>query len=116
MSEKRLIKLRDTYEAFLLDRKAQRFKPSTIRTYEDRLQTFINWCIEGNNATLPDLTPLLIKKYFVHLQEKGLASRTIHGIAICIQTFCNWLASEELVSESPMKKVKIPKADRKSVV
>jgi len=106
-------KITDVYEAFILDRKAQRFKANTLRTYTDRILPFVNWCNSKGYILLSDMTPTVIKTYFVELQERNLSGTTIHGIGTCVQTFCNWLVIEELATESPMKRIKIPKVDKK---
>lgn len=106
-------KITDTYEAFILDRKSQRFKSSTLRTYTARLLPFVNWCESNKYLRISDINPTVIRTYLSQLQDRKLAGHTIHGIAICIQTFFNWCASEEIVKESPMKKVSIPKTDKK---
>lgn len=106
-------KVTDVYEAFILDRKSRRFKSGTLQTYKDRILPFVNWCDSNTVFCLSDITPTVIRTYLTQLQDKNLASQTIHGIAIAIQSFFNWLVKEELLKESPMRKVAIPKAEKK---
>lgn len=113
MLEQRFPKVTTAYDMFILDRKAQRFKSKTLKTYHDRLFPFINWCATTDFPHVNQLNSTVIRTYILSQQERNLAAHTVHGIAICIQTFCNWLVTEELVTESPMKRVKIPKTDKK---
>ncbi|MFN8488098.1 MAG: tyrosine-type recombinase/integrase [Caldilineaceae bacterium] len=106
-------KITDAYKIFVLDNQSRRFTKATITTYRDRLEPFINWCPTQNAESLDEVTPSLIRLYLVALQERQLSDYTINGVARCIKTFFNFCVREGLLAESPMKKVAMPKIDKR---
>lgn len=99
----------DTYNTFLVDRRARGFTPGTIRYYEDKLGRFIRWAGAQGVQSVDQLTPSLIRSYLVHLQARGLKDTTIAGTSRGVRAFCNWLAAEGIVKVSPAAAVPVPK-------
>jgi len=60
-----------------------------------------------------DITPRHIWAYLVGLQRRGLRDTTQHAHARAIKTWLNWLSQEEVLEVSPMRKVSMPKLDRR---
>lgn len=48
-----------------------------------------------------------------HLQPRNLSDHSIHAAARALRAWFNFCVSEELIAESPMKKVSIPKVDKR---
>ena len=113
MPKKRSVKIADAYIAYHLDAQARRVTASTLRTYHDRVEPFIRWCTEQEAPHLQDLTATLIRSYLIQLQDRQLSSYTVNGIARAIKAFLNFCISEELITESPMRRVTVPKVDKK---
>lgn len=108
-------------DMFLLHQEASRHTTRTIETYRESLTTFLEFLAErdpstgsGRRITTPDsITADAIRRFLVHLERRGLADATVHRHARCIKTFCNFLVSEELIDASPMRKVAMPKLEKK---
>jgi len=100
-------------EMFLLDQEARRHTPRTIKTYRETLTPFLEYLAEDGIAAPEEITPHAIRRFLVSLERRGLKDNTIVKYARCIQTFCNFLASEDLIDASPMRKVAMPKPEKK---
>ncbi len=107
--------LDETYQLFVLDAKARRFSIHTVAWYTHHLQGFCKWLSARHpSAThLQQVTATHIRAYLVHLQERQLASATQHNAARCLRAFFNFAVREELIEVSPMRKVKMPKLEKK---
>ena len=99
-------------EMFLLHQEASRSTPRTIQSYRETLTPFLEHLAE-RDITHPELiTPTHIRRFFVSLEKRGLAGATIQKHARSIKAFCNFLVREEVLDDSPMRKVSMPKADK----
>lgn len=107
--------LLDAYELFQLDNKARRFSKNTQIHYKQKLSAFFNFCQNKNVTTLEAVTPVIIKSYLVSLQERELKDYTIDGNYKAIQTFLNFCVRDELLSDTPMRKVSAVKVDKKII-
>jgi integrase/recombinase XerD len=101
------------YSVYRLDAQARRVTPGTLRTYSDRIEPFIRWCNEQGVTLLAEITSTLLRTYFVHLQERNLSSYTVNGIGRALKAFLNFCVKEGLIPESPMRRVTVPKVDKK---
>jgi len=97
----------------MLDNQARRFTPSTLTFYRARLTKFIEWCNTRAVLTLSKITPSIIRAYLVSLQERELSDYSQHAAARAIRAYLNFCVREELLIESPMKKVSMPKVNKK---
>lgn len=97
---------------FLLEGRARQFTAPTLAHYRGRVGAFVRWAGEHNAVALADVTPSLLRAYLVHLQERKLASNTQHTHARALRAFFNFCRREELLTESPFAKVKMPRADK----
>ena len=105
--------LRLAFNAFLLDREATRRSRLTIRTYDSCLRDFIAF-LEGQGVTTPEaIAPSHIRAYLVSLQRQGLKDTTTQNRARVANIFCHFLVEEGIIPESPMRKVKMPRVDRR---
>lgn len=113
MLQKQPFQLTDCYDLYILDAKARRVTNSTLKVYSDRVAPFIKWCAGQGIIDADMVTAAHIRAYFIHLQERQLASATINGIGRALRAFFNFLVNDDLIAASPMKRVKIPKVDKK---
>ncbi len=99
--------------AFLLDRKAQNCTQNTQRFYRTNLETFIQWCDSQAVKTVDQLTPELLRNFFIYLDEHGHNAGGVHVFYRTIRVFLRWYALEfePLEWRDPMRKVKPPKVD-----
>ena len=99
-------------EAFLLDARARRLSPKTVRSYRDQVSPFVDFLAERGITTLADISPHDIRAYLVTLQERGLAENSIHTAATTLRVWFNWLRAEESLTVSPLAKIKMPKRSK----
>lgn len=111
MPKQRLTTLADAFDLFLLDCKSRRFTRKTLLFYQGRLSLFLRWC--GETKPLQELTSTDIKRYFITLQDRELSSAYVHSFGRAIRTFCNYCVRDELLQDSPFRKVKMPTLAKK---
>lgn len=108
--KRRIIALQDAYALFLVDREARGQTEQTLAYYRGKLGRFISWATDVQRVCGVDqVTPGLIRSYFVELQSRGLSPYTIHGVSRGIRAFCNWCTAEGLLTASPMTNVPNPR-------
>lgn len=112
MQERWSPSLDDALNTFLLDCKARRFTPRTLEHYRFRVGGFFVFLKSEAVTTLAQITPAHIRLYYIHLEDKELSSHTVHTCARAIRAFLNFCVREELLSESPMRNVALPKRDK----
>jgi site-specific recombinase XerD len=112
MTEQWSCPIQDAYEMFRMDCEARRFTESTLRFYRFRLFPFIHWCEEKGIVSLRAITSSHIRIYLVSLQERGLGGYSQHAAARAIKTFLRFCVREELLPDTPMKRVSMPRVDR----
>lgn len=100
-------------DAFLLDAQARQLRPATLRYYRQQLGWFLTYAVRTGLYAPTEITAHTIRAYLASLQECGLAAASVQSAARAICAFCSFLAAEEIISSSPMKRVKLPKADRR---
>jgi len=59
--------------------------------------------------------PRFASHRFIHPQSNGLSGHTINCYVRSLSAFWSWLLQENLISENPFKKLKVPKAPRKVI-
>lgn len=99
--------------AFLLDRKAQNLSKRTQHFYRVNLEKFIEWCDTQAVKTIDQITPELLRMFFVHLEETGHNPGGVHVFYRTVRVFLRWYVNEfePLEWRDPLKKVKPPKVD-----
>jgi len=98
--------------SFLIALEASRRSPFTVHWYEDHLLLFAEWLGKVNLEIIDANT---VRSFLQHLIDKGLADATVHGYYRAMRAWLNWCREEELIPESPMRRVKAPKV-KKTVV
>ncbi len=96
----------------MLDCESRRFTDSTLHFYRIKLGGFIQWCQAQNLINLEDVTANHIRAYFVHLQRQGLKDWTQNAAGRAIKTFFHRSVEEGLLTESPAKRVRLPRIDK----
>ena len=102
----------EALETFLLDCRARRFSPRTIEHYQTRIGAFAAFLHEQGVSTLAEIKSSHIRFYIIHLQDRDLSSHTVHTCARAVRAFLNFCVREQLLSESPMRNVAMPKRDK----
>lgn len=101
--------LRDALELFLLDCQSRRLAAHTLTFYRSKVGDFIRWHTENGYSNLADVTSHTIKRYMVHLQDRGLTDHSQHDYARPAKTFLAYCVRDELLEKSPFDKVKLLK-------
>ncbi|MCO6449313.1 MAG: tyrosine-type recombinase/integrase [Caldilineales bacterium] len=105
--------LERAFETLILDAKARRLKPTTLDYFYWQLGPFLQFLEEQGIMTPQAIEPRHIRAYIVSLQERGLKDTSQHAAARAIRAFCNFLEREEIVELSPMRKVPMPRLDKR---
>jgi site-specific recombinase XerD len=95
---------------FLLTKKIEGCKNSTLRDYHDKVMKLIEW----TKKDLIDLTTKDIKQYLMEYQEKrSIQESSLDQIRIVLCTFFRFLEDEELIVRNPVRTIRKIKADEK---
>lgn len=109
----RLTPLYVNYQAFLLDREAARCTPKTLAHYKYTLGSFVTWLQERALESPQQITSNHIRSYLVGLQRRGLKDTTQHAHARGIKTWLRWLVDEGQLEDSPMRRVSMPRLEKR---
>lgn len=101
--------------AFLLDARARRLSPNTVQNYRDLITPFVDFLAQQNIIALADITATHVRAYLVLLQDRKLTANSIHTIATTLRVWCNWLVFEDMLTVSPMAKVRTPKRSKETL-
>jgi integrase/recombinase XerD len=105
------MQLQIAVKSFLLDRRASRLKPTTVQWYDFMLSRFMDGI---DLDDLDGIQPFHVRQYLFALQEdESWKDTSQHGMARALRAFFNWAVDEELIPNSPMTKVKMPKQDKR---
>ncbi len=99
--------------AFFLDRRAARCTPKTLEHYEYTCGNFVRWLTAQGISRTPEITAHHIRAYLVSLQERNLRDTTQHNHARGIKAWLNWLVREGDLHESPMRRVAMPRLEKR---
>lgn len=113
MANKRTVSLGEAFALFLVDRKARGHTPGTLRFYQDKVGLFVRWCEARGATQLHELSPALLRAYFVALIDRGNNENTRNGAGRALRTFCRWALADGLLTSSPLENVVIPRSPRK---
>lgn len=99
--------------AFLLDRKAQNLTRKTLEFYRMNLQKFIEWCEPQAIKTVTELTPDIMRAFFIAMTERGHTAGGVHALYRTVRVFLRWYMQEFEPEDfrDPLRKVKAPKVD-----
>lgn len=109
----RTLPLSTHLDDFLLDCQARRLSPGTLRYYREKLTAFVRFAVSNGAPTPADLSASLCRRYLVSLQNRELAPMSQHAHARALRAFGNWLVAEDVLAESPMRRVQMPQLDKR---
>jgi site-specific recombinase XerD len=116
--------VRDAVDLFILERRADKKQPSTIRYYRQQLGLFCAWLthqdVPGDGPQ--DVSKALILAYRLHLQERGhtrlagqpLQHTTLVASQRALRTFFAWADEEGYVIDGrilKLRKTRVPQKD-----
>ena len=95
---------------FLLTKKIEGCKQTTIADYHDKVMKLIEWSAKD----MRDLTTKDIRKYLSYYQSTHtVQDSTVDQIRIVLSTFFQFLENEEFIIRNPVRGVKKIKIDEK---
>lgn len=99
--------------AFLLDCKARNLTKHTQRFYRVNLQAFADWLEAQSVKAIYQVTPEVLRAFFISLDERGLEPGGIHAYYRAVRAFLRWYALEFDPANwrDPLKRVRPPKVD-----
>jgi len=111
--EQRFPLVQQTFDIFLLDAESRGLTPSTLTYYRQRVGRFIRWCDEQGVKYINEIGTNHLRYYLIHLQQQNLASQSQHTAASAIRAFLNFCVDEQWIDETPMKRLRMPRVDKK---
>jgi integrase/recombinase XerD len=98
-------------EAFLIDRKVQNLTPGTLYFYREKFKLFIAFCKGEDIQRISQITANVLRRYLLHLQEKGHNPGGQHAALRAVKTLLLWYGAECQPDNwvSPTRRVKLPK-------
>ena len=100
--------LPDALDLFLLDSQSRRLTASTLSFYKNKVRSFIRWLADNGIIHVAAVTSHAIKRWLVHMQQKGLTDNSQHDYARAVKTFLLYCVRDEIIEKSPFAKVKMP--------
>jgi len=100
--------LRGHLDLFLIASKVDGLAGSTLKFYRYQLGRFVDFCIVQCVTEAQDITPSLVRLFFLKLQESNnpFSVLTYHK---AIKRFFNWLMTDGVLTTSPMVNIKAPR-------
>ena len=101
-------------EAFLIDRKARGCAKGTLRFYQQKLKPFIEYCDSQVITEIHQISPSLLRKYLLYLEETNHNPGGRHAAYRAIRAFLFWFEDEvePEMWRNPIRKVKAPKVEK----
>ena len=103
----------ESLEFFQLDNRSRRFKANTIAFYDFQIGSFEAWCNDRSVVDLESVSARVIRTYLINLQDRGLKDTSVNAAARAIRRFMNFCVEEDLLENSPMMRVRMPRIDRR---
>jgi len=101
-------------EAFLIDRRSQNLSPRTLKFYRASLETFSRYCDGQAVSTLEQITPDVLRRFMLWLEETGHNAGGVNGHYRAVRAFLFWYEQENEPENwrNPIHKVKAPKVGK----
>ena len=97
-------------ESFLIACKAENVAKGTLKFYRVKLRYFLDYCDSQAITQFEQLTPDVLRRFLLSLEEKGHNPGGIHAAYRALRTFLNWWEDEVEPDgwKNPIRKVKSP--------
>jgi len=98
-------------ERFVARREGQN-EPSTVRSYNSRLEEFVDWCEDHGIESMQDLDGMWLDDYELYLQESDNAPATVKGKMVALDQLLKYCANIAIVDEDLPDKIQIPRLSK----
>ncbi len=92
-----------------LSRRRQRQAEETVRSYEHRLNHFVEWCEENGIETMREIGGWEIDEYRHYRESDDVSPSTVKGAMVSVKQLLEFCELIEVVDDGVGKKVEIPK-------
>ena len=89
----------ESYQDFILSRKAALLSPRTIEFYERTVGELISFLSDREIYEPEGITSASVRGYFSSVSERGVASATVHAHARGTRAFLRFLKEEGYITE-----------------
>ena len=111
-----LARLLSSVDYFLLSKKVEGRSPATLEWLQVSLEDLDRFLrSKGPKLIAEELTPLHIRAWLAHLQEKGLAKSTINTKYRALSSFVSWCLAEGIIKDSPLMNISPPKVGKPAI-
>ncbi|WP_410764915.1 tyrosine-type recombinase/integrase [Haloferax sp. DFSO60] len=107
-AEMRDLSPREARDRFLA-RRAQSQTPATVRSYKNRLTTFVHWCESENVESMADLNGWLVDEYQTHREGQGVSPATVKGSIVALRQLVKYCQRIEAADPDLLEKIEVPK-------
>ena len=96
-------------EAFLISGQTTGLSKNTIQFYKEGLQSFMRFCSQIEVGSIYDITAIEIRKYLLHLENKGHNPGGVHAKYRTVRAFLNWFEIEidDPDWKNPIRKIRV---------
>lgn len=105
--------LETAYNEFVITQKLKGNSEKTIAYYFNCIMPFIKHL--GADHDISSLTVSVVREYALNLNERNITSNSFKTYIKGLKAFLSWLYAEEYISENLGEKLKLPKAQRKTI-
>jgi site-specific recombinase XerD len=121
----------DAIEGFLIDLRARKRSPNTLRHYEHKLRIWSRWMEAQGVSEIKEVTIAHLRAFMLELERTPVTRHhpgrrehvgdplvsdiTVHGYAQALKTFCAWLVDEELLEKVPALRLAKPAVTHKLI-
>lgn len=102
---------------FQIDRQARNLTPKTLRWYEQSLAILTAYLEEQSIHTLADVTPGILRRFLMHLRERGHNDGGVRNIYGAVRACFRWYGDELAAADwrNPASKVPMPRSADQSL-
>lgn len=105
--------LGDLVDSWAVALKADRKSPLTVRKYLTGVRLYLEWCAETGRPA--EITKAAVVEWVAHLVDLGRADTTVAAAQQAVRLFSAWLAAEGERDDDPLRDLKKPKLDERTV-
>lgn len=95
--------------SFYLDREAAHCTPATLVWYRKYVDALVRYLAARGVRELSQVRSDHLRAYLVAMRATGLSERSVHHHAAAARAFLNFAVNEGLLSDSPMRRVTMPR-------
>jgi integrase/recombinase XerD len=101
-----LLLIETLQKEFLIERKFEGLRDSTLSSYEVFFQGWNKWLSENDLEQVEDISPIIVKQYLRHCSNNGNKPKTVNTKLKLLRAFSKWLVEESLIETQFTKGVK----------